>query len=62
MISGYPYELTMGMPARRIKVGDRERLILADKEHREIQIDGNCYYRLGETPTDLSKCPLNRAM
>ena len=47
-VAGNPFELTMGREPRKIKLNGRDCLIQADKENREILIDGTCYYRVGE--------------
>lgn len=54
LIDGAPLELTMGRAPRRIRIGSKFCMIQADKENREILVDGVCYYRVGEKTREVS--------
>ncbi|XP_067944816.1 pre-mRNA cleavage complex 2 protein Pcf11-like [Watersipora subatra] len=48
VIDGQPFELGLGMKPRRIPIGKKRLLVQADIENREIRIDGNCHYKIGD--------------
>lgn len=49
---GYPFELGLGMKARKIPIGGRQCTVQADRDNREIIIDGSCHYKIGEPVRD----------
>lgn len=48
LLPGQPFELGLGMKPRRIPIGKKRLLVQADIENREIRIDGNCHYKIGD--------------
>ena len=53
VIDGRPYEIMIGKPSRRIRLGPKSMEVFADPNERGIRIDGRVVYRFGDFVKDI---------